>query len=142
MMQFRSAPSFDLSRPQRLRDKLPWLAHCSHVYDGDTLRVERVFVSPGQNPVEVVRLAGLDAPELRAIDPKPGLASRQALSDLVLLQRLEIMPTRIWRDPYNRIIARVRLAGLDVNTWLIVNGWARPLRRVGKSSIPYKSHVE
>lgn len=128
-MQSQLRLCFDPSRPQRLADKSPFLATCSHVFDGDTIRVDRVTVSRGQLPVEIVRLAGIDAPEMRSADRARALASRQALADLLLLRQVTIQPTRIWRCPYGRIVANVLCESVLANAWMVQHGWAVPLKR-------------
>jgi endonuclease YncB( thermonuclease family) len=94
--------------------------------DGDTLEVK--WTDPnflGLFP-ERIRLAGLDAPELRPT-PQPGaLAAQRALSAMVRGMPVTISPTRTWPDPYGRIIARVRIGGQDVTKTMIAGGWAKP----------------
>ncbi len=121
-------PALDNLRPQRLAHKNPFVAFCDHVYDGDTIRVLLDDVYVHGRPVEIIRLAGIDAPELRGRDRCAALASREALHNVVIGQRVLVMPVRLWRCPYGRIIARVLVDDLDLGAWLVKNAWAREYR--------------
>lgn len=83
------------------------------VKDGDSL-----VVSSGGREVDV-RLADIDAPELR----QPyGEEARSALQSLVEGREVEL--ELVGGDAYRRIVARVLVAGLDVNAELVRRGMA------------------
>ena len=98
----------------------------TRVIDGDT-----VVVASGHQPSTMnhqpsckVRLAGVDAPELR--EPW-GLESKMALSGLISNKTVVVHWTR--RGRYRRIIGHVYLTGRSINRQLIALGWARHFRR-------------
>ena len=124
-MKFKCAknPELDPLRPQRLPDRDMFLGVVVRVADGDTICIERVLGSASGPLIEYVRLAMLDAPELKGPDRAAAIRSRDALARLVLGRTVEIWPARIWRDPYHRIIARVFWQGQCLTAWSIKNGW-------------------
>lgn len=92
---------------QRLSSKAPLLGVVRQVKDGDTLVVELYEDDERLSRIEYVRLAGLDAAELKGPDVAAALRAKRALADLCFEKLVQVTPTRIWRDPYHRIIARV-----------------------------------
>ena len=116
-------------QPQRLLSKEPFIAVCDHVFDGDTFRISTDLFEQDLNAVEVIRLAMVDAPELKGADRARALSAKAELERLVLGKSVRIVPTRQWRDPYNRIIARVYVEHLDVGYQMILGGFARRLGR-------------
>ena len=88
------------------------------VIDGDTIVV-------GTN---IVRLAEIDAPELRT---PHGPASRRALCELILHKHVTVTWTH--RGRYRRIIGQVYLDGEWINLTMVARGWARQFRRYSRS---------
>jgi len=99
------------------------------VHDGDTVRC-------GQ---ERIRLANIDAPELRGspscrpkkrkshwCDYKLGIVSRDALRAFVLRGRARI--ERQGKDRYRRTLARLTVNGCDAGEYLVSMGLARRWR--------------
>ncbi len=111
-------------QPQRMADKKPFDAKVLRVCDGDTLLVCRAWHDPLDLRGEFIRLAALDAPEMRGFDARAALWSQQFLEELVLGKIVTVRPRRIWKDPYDRIIADVLIDGTNVGTCLILNGHA------------------
>jgi len=106
-------------------------ATVARVVDGDTLRV-RV---DGDDAETVVRLIGIDAPELRSTDGSPAEHFAQQAADYArkraagrrVLLRLE--PTRT-RDRYDRLLAYVWLSESEsLNLALVRDGFAYADRR-------------
>jgi micrococcal nuclease len=98
------------------------------VIDGDTFEA-RVTLFPGQEIVTRIRLAGVDAPELRGRCPGETAAAgeaRQALADLVERRPLQLSELR--GDKYfGRVVARVDAPDVgDVGQALVAAGHARP----------------
>lgn len=94
----------------------------THVSDGDT-----VWVRPARGGAPVpLRLLGIDAPE---ICQRFGRQSREALQRLVLKRRVIVEESG--RDGYDRVLARLRRSGQDVNGWLVSQGlaWSHRYRR-------------
>lgn len=110
----------------------PVEAKMERVIDGDTFEA-RVRVWFGQDVVTLVRLRGVDAPELKAGCAEELAAARGARSALEeLLGSGRLVLTEISDDKYfGRVVARVTLAGegfpeTDVAAALIAAGHARP----------------
>lgn len=87
--------------------------------DGDTLRCGH----------ELVRLNGIDAPELpghcrtgRVCTPGDGWASKRVLHSLV--RRGEVRCAGVGRDGYGRVLARCEAGGLDLSCAMIERGQA------------------
>ncbi len=93
------------------------------VIDGDTLEVQ------GQR----IRLHGIDAPESRQLcrlDGKPWQCGRDVAAALAeKIARRPVTCEDLGRDRYKRIIARCAVAGEDIESWMVVNGWAVAYRR-------------
>lgn len=133
-------------RTQRLGDKSPMWGIVRRVTDGDTLVVEIYPEDTDLSRLEYVRIAGLDAPELKGPDPAAALAARRYLVDLCQEKLVLVTPTRLWRDPYHRIIARVvvaHYAGVtvsfpplnDVCVCMIASGLAKRRTSTTRSSL-------
>jgi endonuclease YncB( thermonuclease family) len=114
----------DDSQPPAVASNSTVITGRASIIDGDTLDVG------GQR----IRLHGIDAPESRQTcrdatgrDYRCGQRATLALSDkvggqLVSCERRDV-------DRYNRIVAVCRLAGEDLNAWLVSEGWAVAYRR-------------
>ena len=93
------------------------------VIDGDTIEVH------GQR----IRLFGIDAPEsaqLCLAEDKRWRCGQQAA--LALDKRIAKRPVACAqrdRDRYGRIVAVCRVGDLDLNAWLVAEGWALAYRR-------------
>ena len=92
------------------------------IADGDTLTV--LTASKQQHKI---RLAEIDAPEKHQAF---GTKSKQSLSDLCFGKEAEVSP-RV-KDRYQRIVARVKCAGVDVNAEQVNRGMAWVYRRYAK----------
>ncbi len=94
------------------------------VHDGDTVTVFYQL-----KPVRI-RLWGIDAPELRQDD---GVKSAQALRKLIFGKKVLIEPKD--KDRYGRLVAVIYVDDtLNVNRWLVRNGWAWVYRRYNKEA--------
>jgi endonuclease YncB( thermonuclease family) len=109
---------------QRLKDKKSFLAFVISVCDGDTIQIARHCDGECYSDTDFVRLAGIDAPELRGFDARAALWSQEYLQRLIGHRLVIVTPRRIWRDPYHRIIASVTIDRQDVCTCLIRDGHA------------------
>lgn len=90
-------------------------AESVHVSDGDTLWVMPV----AEHMPRKLRLLGMDAPE---ICQTGGVASREALSQLVAHKRLHV--TVNYDDTYGRGLAHIRIDDLDVAALMVQAGQA------------------
>jgi micrococcal nuclease len=99
-----------------------YYADVEYVYDGDTVTCD---VKVGLNIVkddEKVRLYGIDAPELRGEERPQGLVSRDALRELIDGKKIRIQTHG--RGKYGRLIGTLFLDTLNVNNWMVRNGYA------------------
>ena len=95
----------------------PFIAKVVKVTDGDTIRVlwaERDFNFP-------VRMAELAAPEL---SERGGLDSQKFMSNEILGEEVEIIPTKSRVEKWGRLLANVMFLGKDMSAQSIDNGHA------------------
>ena len=84
------------------------------VTDGDTIHIKSKNISKIK-----VRLAGIDAPELK----QPyGKKSKKILGNLIFNKKVKIKKVGV--DRYGRVIGIVIKENLDVNHFLVINGHA------------------
>lgn len=99
------------------------------VYDGDTIRVE-AHPWPSLTMRTAVRIAGIDAPELRGKCPAEvaaASAARAALELLVADAGGTVALFDVRPDKYGgRVLARVEAGGRDLAATLIARGHGRP----------------
>lgn len=103
----------------------PIPARILRVVDGDTLLVE-IKIWFGQTVVEHVRIAGIDAPEMKGRCPseiEAARGARQYLSGLVGGGAVELRDIR--REKYGRALAAVTVEGIDIASRMIEIGYAR-----------------
>jgi micrococcal nuclease len=101
------------------------------IYDGDTITVDIDLgfgiVFKGQK----LRLLRLNAPEVRGEQRPEGLKSRDALRELIGNKWVTIRTTKDKKGKYGRWLAEVLIdqndTQLNVNDWLITEGYADPL---------------
>ena len=114
--------------PQAVAETLPgpFQARVVRVIDGDTLIVQ-VGLWFGQSVIEHIRIAGIDAPEMKGRCPSETAAARTAgqyLATLIGAGPLELRDVR--HEKYGRTLARVFVNGLDVAKEMLGAGHARP----------------
>lgn len=113
-----------------------YAAEVVRVIDGDTVEA-RVRVWLGQEITTRVRLAGVDAPELRrpacAGERAEAEAAREALAGLV--ERRPVLLSHIRPDKYfGRVVARMATAAGDVSDRLIADGHGQTYSGRGRRS--------
>jgi len=119
-------------QPAEARERLPGpvRAEVLKVRDGDTLTV-RARIWLGQVVDTKVRLAGVDAPELRGRCPRErrlARAARQFVREKIGDQRVILRDIRFGKYA-GRVVARVfTIGGEDVAKALIAAGLGRPYR--------------
>lgn len=116
-----------------------YIAEILSVYDGDTVTAEFIVQAEAmilgvktkieQTKTEQVRLYGLDAPELRGDERKEGIRSRDALRKMIDGHVVVIETDNDKRGKYGRLIGTIFKEDngkmINVNDWLIRNGYAR-----------------
>mgnify|MGYP002377449583 FL=1 len=97
------------------------------VYDGDSLTVQ-ALVWPGHTVTTAVRLAGVDAPEIKGRceeEKAAALAARDHLRSLVQDGRVFLWNVQV--EKYGRALAAVSLNdGRDVAAEMLAGGFGRP----------------
>ena len=99
------------------------------VTDGDTIRIGKTRI----------RLHGIDAPEQRqtctahAQAWNCGEAATDALRDAIAGR--VVTCTKRDTDRYGRVVAVCRAAGVDLNTWMVRQGWAVAYRRYSRDYV-------
>jgi endonuclease YncB( thermonuclease family) len=98
------------------------------VVDGDTLRVRLVDPAPEILRVHLVRLRGVDAPELH--DQRTEIRAKAKAAKAWLDARVhdddELILIDVEKDKYGRLLASVRVGGQDLALGLIEAGLAKP----------------
>jgi micrococcal nuclease len=99
-------------------------AKVTAVYDGDTLTAD---IDLGFSVVlrdQTVRLARINAPELRGAGAEMGVKSRDALRSQVLGKTVVLRTIKDSREKYGRWLGEVWLNDKCVNDWLLAEGLA------------------
>lgn len=103
------------------------------VTDGDTLRIGS----------QKIRLHGIDAPESRQTCKASGKSWRcGAAATRALRKRIAgrtVACDERDRDRYGRIVAVCRVAGKDVNAWMVSQGWAVAYRKYSRDYVSEES---
>jgi endonuclease YncB( thermonuclease family) len=99
------------------------LAGQASVIDGDTIDIHGTRI----------RFSGIDAPESGQTCEAGGTSYRcgqraaLALSDFI--GNHTVSCNKIGTDRYRRVIARCFAAGIDLSSWMVLNGWAIAYRK-------------
>jgi micrococcal nuclease len=99
-------------------------AKVTAVYDGDTLTAD---IDLGFSVVlrdQTVRLARINAPELRGAGAEMGVKSRDALRSQVLGKTVVLRTIKDSREKYGRWLGEVWLNDKCVNDWLLAESLA------------------
>lgn len=96
----------------------------TEVYDGDTVTADVDLGFSVWVRGERLRLARIDAPEVRGADKDAGFAARDFLRDLILDKPIIVQTIRDRKGKYGRYIAELWLDGESVNDRLVAEGHA------------------
>jgi micrococcal nuclease len=114
-----------------------WEGVVTRVVDGDTIHVKDTM-----NRDNIIRLYGIDAPEMRSPGLlgkwKPQPYSREAaltLTDLTLNKTVEVTPRS--QDPYGRTVAEVAVGMVDVSAYMLSTGCAWYYKQFAKNRPTY-----
>ncbi|MFZ0391028.1 MAG: thermonuclease family protein, partial [Calditrichia bacterium] len=98
------------------------------VYDGDTVKVNVDLGFKTWIHTETLRLARINAPELRGDERPRGLVSRDFLRDLILDKQVVIRTFKDKQGKYGRYLADIYLQReeewINVNDLLVSEGYA------------------
>jgi endonuclease YncB( thermonuclease family) len=106
----------------------PVTGEVMNVLDGDTVNA-RVHVWIGQDVETSIRIAGIDAPEIKGKCEKERALAEQARQTVIrLLNDSQIQIYNIRLEKYaGRVMAQVQTAdGIDIGKYMIEKGLARP----------------
>ncbi|MCG2419700.1 thermonuclease family protein [Aequorivita sp. F47161] len=94
------------------------------VYDGDTVTamVDLGFYHFQQMKF---RLYGIDTPELRGDERGKGLEVRDIVREMILNKEVIINSYKDKQEKYGRYLANIIIGDIDLNVWLVDNGYAR-----------------
>lgn len=99
-------------------------ARVTAVYDGDSITAEIDLGCYTFIHDEKVRLKGINTPELRGETLEAGIAARDALRGLILGREVIINTYLDRGDKYGRLLGVIYAEGVNVNQWLVMNGYA------------------
>lgn len=99
-------------------------AHVVSVYDGDTVTVDIDLGFSVSLKQQSVRLARINAPEVRGSSAEAGIKSRDALRDKVLGKTVLLRTIRDSREKYGRWLGEIWIDNVCVNDWLLESGLA------------------
>ncbi len=98
------------------------------VYDGDTIRADLDLGLSTWIKNEKLRLAQINAPEIRGSERAAGLAARDFLRELILGKEVIVQTIKDRRGKYGRYLAEIWLwtgeGWLNVNDQMIESGHA------------------
>ena len=107
--------------------KYHYKAILTGVYDGDSCTVSLDLGCFTWRHSQKIRLMNINAPEIRGHERPLGLEARDALRELLPIGTELILNTYLDRDDkYGRLLAVIYKDGLNVNDWLVSNGYAVP----------------
>ena len=101
----------------------------ARIIDGDTIHIK----------TNKIRLHGIDAPETKQIckieneDWYCGKQSTKELKNLINNQKVECITNDV--DRYNRYIAVCFVNEININQWMVKNGWAIAYRYYSKDYV-------
>lgn len=110
-----------------------------YVGDGDTIDVIFASESKDIRGIQRIRLVGIDVPESNTLEGRKvkELVEKMCLGKIV---ELEIDDERQY-NKYYRILAILNINGLNLNTYLLREEYARPLVILPSEFIPYASFI-
>ena len=94
------------------------------VYDGDTIRVN---IDLGFNHWimnEPIRIARIDAPEVRGKEREEGLKTRDFLRETIVGKEVVIRTYKDKAGKYGRYVAEIELNQVNISDWLVEIGLA------------------
>ncbi len=103
-------------------------AHVVSVYDGDTIRVDIDLGLRTWIHEEKIRLARINAPELRGAEKAKGIESRDFLQNLILDKDIVLQTQKDRQGKYGRYLGEIWLEmngdWVNINDLMLKNGMA------------------
>ena len=96
-------------------------AYVKYIYDGDTITVD-IDLGFGISKEDKIRLARINAPEMKGVERPDGIISRDALRELI--DKKTIRFEDLGRGKYGRIIGEVYFGTINISDWLVANSYA------------------
>lgn len=93
------------------------------VYDGDTITCD-IDLGFGIHKIERIRLAEINAPEVRGKHKEAGLVSRDYLRDRILHKAIVLVTAKDKQGKYGRYLGHVYLDGANINRAMVIDGYA------------------
>lgn len=107
-----------------MKDIYYYKAFVTKVYDGDTVTVDIDLGFGLQLNKQVLRLSNIDTPEIRGDERFDGIISKNIVSDLILGKSVMIKTDKDTKGKYGRWLAEIYIDDLNVNEYLINEGYA------------------
>lgn len=101
-----------------------YLAVVTAVYDGDTITVDIDLGMHTWIHGEKLRLARINAPEVRGPERPEGLKSRDWLREKILGKQIVIRTIQDKKGKYGRYLAEIYLDDININDQLVTEGLA------------------
>lgn len=102
-----------------------YYATITGVYDGDSCTAQ-IDLGFSVNMTMKLRLLYIDTPELRGDELEDGRKVRDIVRDMILDKDVIIRTKKDSKGKYGRYLAEIFVDGLNLNTWLLDNGYAKP----------------
>lgn len=93
------------------------------VYDGDTVTAQ-MDLGFKVTFTEKLRLVRINTPEVRGIEREQGLISRDILREKILNKEVIVETVKDKKGKYGRYLAEIFLDDVNINDWLVINGYA------------------
>ena len=110
-------------------------AHVTKVYDGDTCHMDIDLGLHTWIHGQIIRLARIDAPELRKDEREQGLKSRDYLRELILDKDIFLETKKDKKGKYGRYIGEIWILDdqskyINVNDKMVTEGYAKPYGKI------------
>ena len=129
--------AFSAEPKSGLTKEKPTISGIPVIIDADTILIE----------TKRLRLHGIDSPELNqsCLDVKRakwscGQRAKDALKMKIAGQVVKCVGNKL--DKYRRVIATCYLRDLDINNWLVLNGWAVAYRRYSSDYVASEARAK
>lgn len=107
-----------------MQARLLSLAECIRVIDGDTILARLTCPCCKITSEQRVRIARIDAPELKGPHRAAALAAKRHLAAAIEGKTISVAVRKAWPDRYGRVIAEVYLGSICMAEYMISAGHA------------------